>query len=126
MENNQPTNENLIDPKIYKKATQRVHFKLHLAIYILSMAVLWIIYIFLFKATEPDNMSDMVNGGMTFGKFTILITLLWTVLIVFHCLFVYKLNNTMLEKEVKSLQKEIKKQEELKKALENQKQQQQN
>ena len=81
------------------------------------MAVLWILYIFLFKATETPDVSDVVNGGMTFGKFTLLITLLWTVLIIFHCLFVYKLNSTMLEKEIKSLQKEIKKQEALKKEL---------
>lgn len=119
-------NEALIDPKVYKKAQQRVHFKLHLAIYVLSMAVLWILYIFLFKATETPDVSEVVNGGMTFGKFTILITLLWTVLIIFHCLFVYKLNNTMLEKEIKRLQKEIKKQEELKKSLQEQKREQEN
>lgn len=120
-------NEALIDPKVYRKAQQRVHFKLHLAIYALSMAVLWILYVFLFRATatvatgDASTVTDVVNGGMTFEKFTILITLLWTVLIVFHGLFVYKLNNTMLEKEIKSLQKEIKKQEELKKSLQQQK-----
>ena len=53
-------NEALIDPKVYKKAQQRVHFKLHLAIYVLSMAVLWILYIFLFKATETPDVSDVV------------------------------------------------------------------
>lgn len=111
----------LIDPKVYKTANRRVHFKMHLAIYVLAMLVLWIVYFFLFKATQPvtedPTVAEVVNGGMTFLKLNILITALWSVLIIFHGLFVYKFNSSMLEKEIKSLQKEIKKQESLKKEL---------
>lgn len=110
-------NSNLVDPRIYKKANQRAHFKFHLAIYVLSMLVLWIIYIFLFKATEPKTAGEVINGGMTFLKFVVLLTALWTVIIVFHGLFIYKFNSSMLEKEIKALQKEIKEKEELKRAL---------
>ncbi len=110
-------NSNLIDPKIYKKANQRAHFKFHLAIYVLSMLVLWILYIFLFRATEPATAKEVINGGMTFLKFVVLLTALWTVIIVFHGLFIYKFNSSMLEKEIKALQKEIKEQEALKKNL---------
>ena len=99
-------NSNLIDPKIYKKANQRSHFKFHLAIYVLAMLVIWILYIFLFRATAPDasvvdTAKDVINQGMTFLKFSVLVTALWTVIVVFHGLFVYKFNSSMLEKEIK-------------------------
>ena len=120
MENNQNTSE-LVDPKVYKKANKRVHFKIHLAIYVLVVAVMWILYVFLFRATQPEATPDAVNSGMTFEKFTIFVTLLWTVIVIFHGLFVYKFNSSMLEKEIKSLQKEIKEKEALKRSMEEQK-----
>lgn len=113
--------ENLIDPKIYKKANQRAHFKFHLAIYVLVMLVLWILYFFLFRATAPDaSVADAVKNAkdqFSFFDFTVLVTALWTVIVVFHGLFVYKFNSSMLEKEIKSLEKEIKEQEEKKREL---------
>ena len=113
--------ENLIDPKIYKKANQRAHFKFHLAIYVLVMLVLWILYFFLFRATAPDaSVADAVKNAkdpFSFFDFTVLVTALWTVLVVFHGLFVYKFNSSMLEKEIKALEKEIKEQEEKKREL---------
>lgn len=115
-------NSNLIDPQIYKKATKRAIFKFHLAIYVLGMLVIWIIYIFLFRETAPDasladTAKNVINEGMTFLKFSVLVTALWTVIVVFHGLFVYKFNSSMLEKEIKSLEKEIKEQEEKKREL---------
>lgn len=113
--------ENLIDPKIYKKANQRAHFKFHLVIYVLVMLVLWILYFFLFRATAPDaSVADAVKNTkdqFSFFDFTVLVTALWTVIVVFHGLFVYKFNSSMLEKEIKSLEKEIKEQEEKKREL---------
>lgn len=113
--------ENLIDPKIYKKANQRAHFKFHLAIYVLVMLVLWILYFFLFRATAPDaSVADAVKNAkdqFSFFDFTVLVTALWTVIVVFHGLFVYKFNSSMLEKEIKALEKEIKEQEEKKREL---------
>lgn len=118
--------ENLIDPKIYKKANQRAHFKFHLAIYVLVMLVLWILYFFLFRATAPDaSVADAVKNTkdqFSFFDFTVLVTALWTVIVVFHGLFIYKFNSSMLEKEIKALQKELAEQETLKKALMEQKQ----
>ena len=111
MSNQNTENGNLIDPKVYKQASKRTHFKFHLAIYILAMAVLWILYFFLFKATETPTAQEVINGGMTFLKLTTLVTALWTIIIVFHFLFVYKLNNTMLDKEIKKVQKEMKEKE---------------
>lgn len=116
-------NSNLIDPQIYKKANQRSHFKFHLAIYALAMLVIWILYIFLFRATAPDTsvvdtVKDNFNEeGMTFLEFSVLVTALWTVIVVFHGLFVYKFNSSMLEKEIKALEKEIKEQEAKKREL---------
>lgn len=116
-------NNNLIDPQIYKKANRRSHFKFHLAIYVLAMLVIWILYIFLFRATAPDtSVVDTVKDnikeeGMTFLEFSVLVSALWTVIVVFHGLFVYKFNSSMLEKEIKALEKEIKEQEEKKREL---------
>lgn len=103
----------LVDPKIYRKAAQRTRCKCHIAIYVLSMLILWVLYLFLFRATEPTTAEEVVNGGMTFLKFIILVTALWTIIVVFHVLFVYKFNNSMIDKEIKQLQEEI----EAKKAL---------
>ncbi|MBO4646088.1 MAG: hypothetical protein J5642_06190 [Bacteroidales bacterium] len=103
----------LIDPKLYKQANKRVHFKLHFAIWALAMLVLWLVYYFVFKTSEA--------AGPIFFKSILFVTLLWTVILVFHYLFVYKLNNNMLDREIKSLQKEIAEKETLKKALEEQK-----
>ena len=103
-------NSNLVDLKLYKKASQRSHFKFHLAIYALAMLVLWIVYIFVFKNSSGD-------AGPVFFKCTLFVTLLWTVILVFHYLFIYKLNSSALEKEIKTLEKEIKALEEKKQEL---------
>lgn len=99
----------LVDPKIFKQASKRVRFKIHLAIYVFAMAILWILHFYLFKATAPAETPVEVAdaGGMTYLKFISLVTALWTVLIVFHGLFVYKFNSSLLDKEIKKLKKEI-------------------
>ena len=101
----------LIDPKIYKRANKRVHFKFHLAIWVLAMLVLWLVYHFVFKANEA--------AGPIFFKCILFITLMWTVILVFHYLFVFKLNHTMLDKEIKRVQNELKEKELKLKELQN-------
>ena len=97
----------MIDVKTYKTANKRAHFKRHIAIYFLVMIVLWVLYFFIFR--EPKTPETAGEPMGLFLKCTLFVTLLWTVLLVFHYLFVYRLNATMIDREIKKLQKEIEK-----------------
>ena len=97
----------MIDVKTYKTANKRAHFKRHIAIYFLVMIVLWVLYFFIFR--EPKTPETAGEPMGLFLKCTLFVTILWTVLLVFHYLFVYRLNATMIDREIKKLQKEIEK-----------------
>ena len=97
----------MIDLKTYKTANKRAHFKRHIAIYFLLMIVLWVLYFFIFREPKTPETSGEPMG--LFLKCTLFVTILWTVLVFFHYLFVYRLNATMIDREIKKLQKEIEK-----------------
>ena len=108
METNLSEKEEMVDPKIYKQANKRVAFKTHFIIYLLAMAIIWILYVFVFRSAD-DTVSTAVTGALTYLRFAAFVTALWTVLVIAHYLFVYKLNNNMLDKEIKKVKKEIEK-----------------
>lgn len=87
--------EELIDKKVYKQASKRVTFKFHVAIFILSVSLLWVVYAFVFKENEQ------------FFKVALFISLIWTIIVCFHYLFVYRLDHSLLDKEIKKVQREI-------------------
>ena len=91
----------MIDIKTYRIANKRSHFKKHIAIYFLLMIVLWVLYFFIFRDPKGEPMG-------IFLKSPLFVTIIWTVLLFFHYLFVYRLNATMVDREIKKLQKEIK------------------
>ena len=95
----------LIDIKTYKAANKRVHFKRHIAIYALVMIVLWVLYFFIFREPKTPENADAPMG--LFLKCSLFVTILWTVLLFFHYLFVYRLNSTMIDREIKKVQKEV-------------------
>ena len=97
----------MIDIKTYKAANKRAHFKRHTAIYFLLMIVLWVLYFFIFREPKTPETADAPMG--LFLKCILFVTILWTVLLFFHYLFVYRLNSTMVDREIKKLQKEIEK-----------------
>ena len=97
----------MIDIKTYKAANKRAHFKRHIAIYFLLMIVLWVLYAFIFREPKTPETADAPMG--LFLKCTLFVTIIWTVLLFFHYLFVYRLNSTMIDREIKKLQKEIEK-----------------
>ena len=97
----------MIDIKTYKTANKRAHFKRHIAIYSLLMIVLWVLYFFIFREPKTPETADAPMG--MFLKCTLFVTIIWTVLLFFHYLFVYRLNATMVDREIKKLQKEIEK-----------------
>ena len=92
----------MIDIKTYKIANKRSHFKKHIAVYCLLMIVLWVLYFFIFRDPKGEPMG-------IFLKSLLFVTIIWTVLLFFHYLFVYRLNSTMVDREIKKLQKEIEK-----------------
>ena len=97
----------MIDIKTYKAANKRAHFKRHIAIYFLLMIVLWVLYAFIFREPKTPETADAPMG--MFLKCILFVTIIWTVLLFFHYLFVYRLNSTMIDREIKKLQKEIEK-----------------
>ncbi len=115
----------MVDIKTYKMATKRAHFKKHIAIYILVMIVIWVLYAFIFRNEAPADAAEATqDAGMgLYLKCALFVSILWTVIIFFQYLFVYKLNNTLVDKEIKKLQKEL---EEKKKQLDELKQENEN
>ena len=113
MDENTPIVEQpeMIDIKTYKTANKRAHFKRHIAIYSLLMIVLWVLYFFIFREPKTPETADAPMG--MFLKCTLFVTIIWTVLLFFHYLFVYRLNATMVDREIKKLQKEIEKKKEI-------------
>ena len=101
----------MIDIKTYKTANKRAHFKRHIAIYFLLMIVLWVLYFFIFREPKTPETADAPMG--LFLKCSLFVTILWTVILFFHYLFVYRLNSTMIDREIKKLQKEIEKKKEI-------------
>lgn len=101
----------MIDIKTYKTANKRAHFKRHIAIYFLIMIVLWVLYFFIFREPKTPETADAPMG--LFLKCSLFVTILWTVILFFHYLFVYRLNSTMIDREIKKLQKEIEKKKEI-------------
>lgn len=83
------------EEKIRKMALRRVGFKKHLAVYLLSMLIIWLTFSFVFYGNQQ------VQRVFVFG------TALWTVIIVFHHLFVYRLCHGMLDREVKKIREEL-------------------
>ena len=70
------------------------------------MIVLWVLYFFIFREPKTPDNPDAPMG--LFLKSLLFVTIIWTVLLFFHYLFVYRLNATMIDREIKKLQKEIK------------------
>lgn len=81
--------------KMAKTAARRTSFKIHLAIFILANAFLWVVWYFLF--------SDSVEN--TFLKAILFLLIVWLLAIILHYLIVYKWTKTYKEKELTSLKK---------------------
>lgn len=93
------------DKLLLKKAHRRAGFRVHIAIFILANLLLWIFWYFVLRG-RPDETAQTLSQGLLF------ILLAWFVIIMAHYLFAYKWNKTLVEKELRKLEKERKKQEE--------------
>lgn len=100
------------EARLYKKASQRAGFKIHLAIFILGNLLLWVLWYFLIRGGQDATSAKITNVF-------IFISIIWLIVLIFHYLFVYQWNKAMVEKELGKLKRELKeKEEELKKLKE--------
>ena len=84
--------------QITKTANARRAFFIHLSIFILSIAIIWILWYLLHNAFRPD-----LTGGLL--KICLCFTLLWLIAVIFHYLIAFKWTRTHAEKEVSKLRK---------------------
>ena len=83
------------EAKLAKMAARRTSFKIHLAIFILSNAFLWVVWYFLFKD----------SGEITLLKAILFLLIVWLLAIILHYMIVYKWTKSYKEKELTSLKK---------------------
>jgi hypothetical protein len=95
-------NSELVDRKLYKKASRRAAFKIHLAIYVLVNLIFWLIWFFIIKSEEPNPTSAKTLNALIF------FTIVWLLLLIGHYLAVYKWNKSLVENELNKLLKENK------------------
>ena len=83
------------EAKLVKMAVRRTSFKIHLAIFILANAFLWVVWYFLFKESED----------ITFLKAILFLLIVWLLAVILHYMIVYKWTKSYKEKELTSLKK---------------------
>lgn len=79
--------------QLYVKAKQRVNFKIHITVFLLLMAIAWLIWGFIFKDSE----------NQTFLKCLTFASLIWGIILIAHYLIVYKWNKSLVDKELQKL-----------------------
>lgn len=90
------------EKKLYNKAQSRATFKIHLMIFILVNALFWVLWYFVFRNTDANEV---------IFKSVLFVTIAWLIILIGHHVFVYVFNATFVEKELKKLKKQIEKQE---------------
>ncbi len=86
------------EQKLYSKARNRAAFRIHLMIFILVNALFWVIWYFVFRGTEANDV---------FFKAVLFVTIAWLIILIGHNVFIRIFNSTILEKELKKIKKEI-------------------
>ena len=86
------------EQKLYSKARNRAAFRIHLMIFILVNALFWVIWYFVFRGTEANDV---------FFKAVLFVTIAWLIILIGHNVFVRMFNSTIVEKELKKIKKQI-------------------
>ena len=86
------------EQKLYSKARNRAAFRVHLMIFILVNALFWVIWYFVFRGTEANDV---------FFKAVLFVTIAWLIILIGHNVFVRMFNSTIVEKELKKIKKQI-------------------
>ena len=88
--------------QLEKRAKKKVHFRIHLFIYLIVIAFFWLLWFFLFKPNQTGESS-------VFLKLCWAITLFWALIVFAHYMFAIRWNRSAIEKEVERLKKREKK-----------------
>ena len=88
--------------QLEKRAKKKVHFRIHLFIYLIFIAFFWLLWFFLFKPNQTGESS-------VFLKLCWAITLFWALIVFAHYMFAIRWNRSAIEKEVERLKKREKK-----------------
>lgn len=88
--------------QLEKRAKKKVHFRIHLFIYLIVIAFFWLLWFFLFKPSRTGESS-------VFLKLCWAITLFWALIVFAHYMFAIRWNRSAIEKEVERLKKREKK-----------------
>ncbi|MBR4535270.1 MAG: 2TM domain-containing protein [Bacteroidales bacterium] len=84
--------------RLYSKARKRAAFRIHLLIFILVNALFWVIWYFVFRGTEANDV---------FFKAVLFVTIAWLIILIGHNVFVRIFDSTIVEKELKKIKKQI-------------------
>lgn len=93
------------EEKLYKKASRRAGFKIHLMIFLLVEILFWVVWFFLFRGGQDATSAKALNA-------LLLLSIVWLIIVIAHYLMVYKWNKSLVEKELEKLKKENKAQRE--------------
>lgn len=83
------------EAKLAKLAARRVSFKIHLAIFVIANAFLWVVWYFLFRESVEN----------TFLMAILFVLIVWLLAIILHYMIAYKWTKSYKEKELTSLKK---------------------
>lgn len=86
------------EQKMYSKARNKAAFRIHLMIFILANALFWVIWYFVFRGTEANDV---------FFKAVLFVTIAWLIILIGHNVFVRIFNSTFVEKELKKIKRQI-------------------
>ncbi|MBP5650398.1 MAG: 2TM domain-containing protein [Bacteroidales bacterium] len=84
--------------RLYSKARKRAAFRIHLLIFILVNALFWVIWYFVFRGTEANDV---------FFKAVLFVTIAWLIILIGHNVFVRIFDSTIVERELKKIKKQI-------------------
>ena len=83
------------DQELWKKAHERAGFKMHMIIYFIVIAFLWILWAFI----------GYINDGIYYHKWPVYPMLGWGLGVLLHYLVVYSWKQKMTQKEYDKLMK---------------------
>ncbi len=93
-------NPNLIpeeEAKLNRIAARRTSFKMHLTIFLLTNAFLWVVWLFLFKGKDDQ----------TFLTAILFVLIVWLLGLIIHYLIAYNWTKNLKEKELSSLKQQL-------------------
>jgi hypothetical protein len=85
--------EQTVDKDVWRKARERAGFKIHFIIYIIGIALFWVVWAFIVY----------INKGENDTKWPVYPMLGWGLIVLLHYLIVYRWKNKLSQKEYEKL-----------------------